>query len=309
MNLPKLKDQYLRKIRTQPGFLAALDQSGGSTPKALEAYGIKQDAWSGEEQMFTLVHQMRARIITTPSFNGDRILAAILFEGTMDREIEGRPSAEYLWNSKRVVPFLKVDKGLAEESNGVHLMKPMPGLPALLNRANTKRIFGTKMRSVIKQANAAGIKAVVRQQFDVAAQILAADLVPIIEPEVDIHCPDKAGAEALLKAALKENLDALPAGQLVMLKLTLPEQAGFYSDLIAHPKVLKVVALSGGYSRQDANNRLRRNRGVVASFSRALIEGLSAQQSDEEFDALLDTAIQSIYEASIMKTGDGDLRT
>ena len=304
MNLPKLKDQYLRKIRTQPGFLAALDQSGGSTPKALMAYGIKQDAWSNEEQMFTLVHQMRARIITTPSFNGDRILAAILFEGTMDREIEGQPSAEFLWNEKRVVPFLKVDKGLAEERDGVQVMKPMPGLPALLNRANAKRIFGTKMRSVIKQANAAGVKAVVRQQFEVAAQILAADLVPIIEPEVDIHCPDKAGAEALLKAALKENLDALPTGRLVMLKLTLPEKSDFYAELIAHPKVLKVVALSGGYSRQDANNRLRRDHGLVASFSRALIEGLSAQQSDEEFDALLDAAIQSIYEASVIKTGN-----
>ena len=303
MNLPKLKDQYLRKIRTQPGFLAALDQSGGSTPKALEAYGIKQNAWSNEEQMFALVHQMRARLITTPSFNGDRILGAILFEGTMDREIEGQPSAEFLWNMKRVVPFVKVDKGLAEERDGVHLMKPMPDLPALVKRANAKRIFGTKMRSVIKQANAAGIKAVVRQQFEVAAQILAADLVPIIEPEVDIHCPDKAGAEALLKAALKENLDALPAGRLVMLKLTPPEQSDFYAELIAHPKVLKVVALSGGYSRQDANNRVRQNHGLVASFSRALIEGLTAQQPDEEFDALLDAAIQSIYEASVIKTG------
>ena len=301
MNLPKLKDQYLRKIRTQPGFLAALDQSGGSTPKALESYGIKQNAWSNEEQMFALVHQMRARLITSPSFNGDRILGAILFEGTMDREIEGQPSAEFLWNMKRVVPFLKIDKGLAEESNGVHLMKPMPGLPALLARANSKRIFGTKMRSVINQANAAGVKAVVRQQFEVAAQILAADLVPIIEPEVDIHCPDKAGAEALLKAALKENLDALPAKRLVMLKLTLPEQSDFYAELTTHPKVLKVVALSGGYSRQEGNNRLRKNHDVVASFSRALVEGLSAQQSDEEFDALLDEAIQSIYEASVIK--------
>jgi fructose-bisphosphate aldolase, class I len=308
MNLPKLKDQYLRKIRTQPGFLAALDQSGGSTPKALTAYGIKEGAWSGDEQMFALVHEMRVRIITTPSFNGDRILGAILFEGTMDREIEGNPSAEFLWNSKRVVPFLKVDKGLVEESNGVQLMKPMPDLPALLNKANAKRIFGTKMRSFIKQANAAGIKAIVRQQFEVAAQILAADLVPIIEPEVDIHCPDKAGAEALLKAAISENLNALPAGKLVMLKLTPPDQNEFYADLVKHPKVLKVVALSGGYSREEGNNRIRRNHGVIASFSRALVEGLSAQQSNEEFDAVLDAAIQSIYEASVIKTGDKDSR-
>jgi fructose-bisphosphate aldolase class I len=293
------KEQQQRKIRTQAGFLAALDQSGGSTPKALTAYGLKEDAWSNEEQMFALVHQMRARIITSPSFSGDRILGAILFEGTMDRDIEGQPTADYLWNRKRVVPILKVDKGLADESDGVHLMKPMPGLPALLNRANAKRIFGTKMRSVINQANAAGIKAVVRQQFEVAAQILAAGLVPIIEPEVDIHCPDKAAAEVLLKAALKEKLDALTADQAVMLKLTLPEQDDFYSGFVKHPKVLKVVALSGGYSRADANERLARNHGVIASFSRALVEGLSARQSDAEFDALLDSSIQSTYEASI----------
>jgi len=293
------KEQQQRKIRTQAGFLAALDQSGGSTPKALTAYGLKEDAWSNDEQMFALVHQMRARIITSPSFNGDRILGAILFEGTMDRDIEGQPTADYLWNRKRVVPFLKVDKGLADESDGVHLMKPISGLPALLNRANAKRIFGTKMRSVINQANAAGVKAVVRQQFEVAAQILAAGLVPIIEPEVDIHCPDKAKAEALLKAAIKEKLDTLPAEQVVMLKLTLPEQDDFYIELVRHPKVLKVVALSGGYSRADANKRLVRNHGVIASFSRALVEGLSAQQSDAEFDAQLDSAIQSTYEASI----------
>jgi fructose-bisphosphate aldolase class I len=293
------KEQQQRKIRTQAGFLAALDQSGGSTPKALTAYGLKEDAWSNDEEMFALVHQMRARIITSPSFNGDRILGAILFEGTMDRDIEGQPTADYLWNRKRVVPFLKVDKGLADESDGVHLMKPIPGLPALLNRANAKRIFGTKMRSVINQANAAGVKAVVRQQFEVAAQILAAGLVPIIEPEVDIHCPDKAKAEALLKAAIKEKLDTLPAEQVVMLKLTLPEQDDFYIELVRHPKVLKVVALSGGYSRADANKRLVRNHGVIASFSRALVEGLSAQQSDAEFDAQLDSAIQSTYEAYI----------
>ena len=288
-----------RKIRTQPGFLAALDQSGGSTPKALLAYGIAEGTWSGDEQMFTLVHQMRARIITSPSFNGDRILGAILFEGTMDRDIEGQPTADYLWNQKRVVPFLKVDKGLAEETNGVHLMKPMPGLPALLAKARAKNIFGTKMRSVINHASAAGIPAVVAQQFEVAAQILAAGLMPIVEPEVDIHCPDKAAAEALLKAAITEKLNTLPAGQQVMLKLTLPEQDDFYADLVRHPKVLKVVALSGGYSRTEADERLSRNHGVVASFSRALVEGLSSRQTDAEFDAGLDATIQEIYEASI----------
>ena len=299
MNTPNRKQQQQRKIRTQPGFLAALDQSGGSTPKALLAYGLKENAWSNEEQMFALVHQMRARIITSPSFNGDRILGAILFEGTMDRDIEGQPTADYLWSRKRVVPFLKVDKGLAEERDGVHLMKPMPGLATLLDKANTKHIFGTKMRSVINQANAAGVKAVVSQQFEVAAQILAAGLMPIIEPEVDIHCPDKAGAEVLLKAAINEKLNALPGGQMVMLKLTLPEQDDFYAELVKHPKILKVVALSGGYSREEGNRRLRRNHGVVASFSRALLEGLSARQTDAEFDALLDSAIQSIYEASL----------
>jgi len=300
------KEQQLRKVRTQRGFLAALDQSGGSTPKALLAYGIRQGAWSNDEEMFALVHEMRARIITSSSFNGDRILGAILFEGTMDRKIEGQPAADYLWNVKRVVPFLKVDKGLADESNGVHLMKPMPGLPVLLNKANAKHIFGTKMRSVINQANAAGIKAVVSQQFEVAAQILAAGLMPIIEPEVDIYCPDKAEAEKLLKAALNEALNTLPFGQLVMLKLTLPEQDNFYAELVKHPKVLKVVALSGGYSREEGNNRLRRNQVVVASFSRALVEGLSVQQSDVEFDAMLDSTIQSIYEASTTKTAGRD---
>jgi fructose-bisphosphate aldolase, class I len=299
MNTTGLKEQQQRKIKTQAGFLAALDQSGGSTPNALANYGIKEGAWSNEEQMFALVHQMRARIITSPSFNGDRILAAILFEGTMDRDIEGAPTADYLWNVKRVVPFLKVDKGLADEKEGVHLMKPMPGLAALLNKANAKRIFGTKMRSVINQANAAGVQAVVNQQFEVAAQILAAGLVPIVEPEVDIHCPEKAAAEALLKAAILEKLAKLPADQSVMLKITLPERDDFYADCVKHPKVLKVVALSGGYSRREGNDRLRRNHGVVASFSRALVEGLSAQQSDAEFDAMLDGAIQSIFEASI----------
>jgi fructose-bisphosphate aldolase, class I len=294
-----LKEQQQRKIKTQSGFLAALDQSGGSTPKALSNYGIEEGAWANEAEMFALVHQMRARIITSPSFNGDRILAAILFEGTMDREIEGQPTADYLWNVKRIVPFLKVDKGLANENDGVQLMKSMSGLAGLLEKANTKGIFGTKMRSVIKKASGSGIQAIVDQQFDVGSQILAAGLVPIVEPEVDIHCPDKAEAEGLLKAALLKSLNNLPADQMVMLKLTLPEQADFYAELVKHPKVLKVVALSGGYSRQEGNDRLRRNHGVVASFSRALVEGLSAQQSDAQFDATLDTAIQSIYEASI----------
>jgi fructose-bisphosphate aldolase class I len=294
-----LKEQQHRKIKTQFGFLAALDQSGGSTPKALQSYGIKENAWSNDEQMFALVHQMRARIITSPSFNGDRILAAILFEGTMDRDILGQPSADYLWNLKRVVPFLKVDKGLADEKDGVHLMKPMPGLAALLDKANAKRIYGTKMRSVINQANSAGVKAVVNQQFEVAAQILAAGLMPIIEPEVDIHCPDKTSAEALLKAAIVERLDKLPANQSVMLKLTLPERDDFYAELVRHPKVLKVVALSGGYSREEGNDRLQRKHGIIASFSRALVQGLSAQQSDAEFNVLLDASIQTIYEASI----------
>ena len=299
MNTPSIKEQQQRKIKTQPGFIAALDQSGGSTPKALRAYGIKEGTWSNDEEMFTLVHQMRARIITSPIFNGDRILGAILFEGTMDRDIEGKPSADYLWDVKRVVPFLKVDKGLTDEKDGAQLMKPMPGLAALLDRANAKRIYGTKMRSFIKQADAAGVKAVVNQQFEVAAQILGAGLVPIIEPEVDIHCPEKAKAETLLKVAVLENLNKLAAGQLVMLKITLPEQADFYTDCIRHPNVLKVVALSGGYSLKEGNDRLRRNHGVVASFSRALAEGLSIEQSDAEYNALLDTTIQSIYEASV----------
>jgi fructose-bisphosphate aldolase class I len=298
MNTPSVKEQQQRKIKTQPGFIAALDQSGGSTPKALRAYGIKEGAWSNEEEMFALVHQMRARIMTSPNFNGDRILAAILFEGTMDRDIAGQSTADYLWNVKRVVPFLKVDQGLSDEKDGVHLMKRMPELAALLNKAIAKRIFGTKMRSFINQANAAGIKAVVNQQFEVAAQILAAGLMPIVEPEVDIHCPEKARAETLLKAALLEELNKLPAGQLVMLKITLPEQDDFYADCVRHPNVLRVVALSGGYSLKEGNDRLRRNHGVVASFSRALVEGLSVQQSDAEYNAVLDATIQSIFEAS-----------
>jgi fructose-bisphosphate aldolase class I len=296
-----MNQQQLTKMKTQPGFVAALDQSGGSTPKALAEYGIKPGAWSNEDEMFALVHQMRARVITSPGFTGDRILGAILFEGTMMRDIEGQPSADYLWNVKRVVPFLKVDQGLAEEKNGVQAMMPMPQLGNLLTTARNKRIFGTKMRSVIHQANAAGIEEVVRQQFEIAAQILAADLVPIVEPEVDIHCPDKAKAEEMLKSALRQKLDQLPAGQVVFLKLTLPERDDLYLDFVQHPKVARVLALSGGYSRADADRRLRKNRGVVASFSRALLEGLTAQQSDAEFNGTIGSAIQSIFDASTLK--------
>jgi fructose-bisphosphate aldolase class I len=293
-----LNEQQLQKMETHPGFIAALDQSGGSTPKALALYGIKEGAWSNEDEMFDIVHQMRTRMITSPSFTGERIIAAILFENTMDRDIEKQPTADYLWNAKRVVPFLKVDKGLVAEKDGVQLMKPMPELAALLEKGKAKNIFGTKMRSVIKQANAAGIKDIVNQQFEVAAQIRAADLIPIIEPDMDIRCTQKAKAEELLKAAILEKLNQLPAGQLVMLKLTLPEKDDLYEDFVKHPKVVRVVALYGGYTREEANNRLRRNHGVVASFSRALAEGLSAQQSDTEFNALLDKSIQSIYDAS-----------
>jgi fructose-bisphosphate aldolase, class I len=291
-------EQQKTKFQTQAGFIAALDQSGGSTPKALKLYGIAEDSYSGETQMMDLVHAMRTRIITSPAFNGDRILAAILFEATMDRDIQGQPTADYLWNVKRVVPILKIDKGLENEANGVQLMKAMPTLDALLAKAKSKGIFGTKERSVIKQANAAGIQAVVDQQLAVARQVVAAGLVPIVEPEVDIHCPDKAGAEKLLKASLLKGLDALPAGQLVMLKLTLPEVDDLYADFVKHPRVLKVVALSGGYTRDDANKKLARQHGMIASFSRALTEGLTAQQSDAQFNAALNGAIQSIYEAS-----------
>jgi len=290
--------EQFEKMKSHPGFIAALDQSGGSTPGALRAYGIKEGAWSNDAEMLTMVHQMRTRIITSPAFTGDRIIGAILFENTMDRDIAGQPTADYLWNVKKVVPLLKVDKGLAAEAAGVQLMKPMPELNALLDRANAKRIFGTKMRSVVKQANAAGVKDIVRQQFEVAKQIIAAGLVPIVEPEVDIHCPEKAKAEDQLKAAILADLSGLSSGQLVMLKLTLPDKDDLYSDLVRHPNVVRVVALSGGYTRQDGNDRLRRNHGVVASFSRALVEGLSAQQSDAEFNASLDKSIQSIYEAS-----------
>jgi len=291
--------EQLQKMKHQPGFIAALDQSGGSTPNALRAYGIGENAWASEEQMFALVHQMRTRIITSPAFTGERILAAILFENTMDRSIEAQPTADYLWNVKRIVPLLKVDKGLAEEKRGVQLMKPMPELGALLDRAKAKRMFGTKMRSVVKHADAAGITDVVTQQFEIARQIIAAGFVPIVEPEVDIHCPEKARAEELLKAAILEKLGGLAPSQLVMLKLTLPEKDDLYADFVGHPNVVRVVALSGGYSREEGNRRLRRNHGVVASFSRALVEGLTAQQSEAEYNALLDASIQSIFEASI----------
>jgi len=294
-----MDQEQLEKVRHGKGFIAALDQSGGSTAKALLLYGVGEDAYSNEAEMFDRIHEMRSRIITSPSFSGERVLGAILFEVTMDREIEGRDTADYLWSVKGVVPFLKVDKGLADEVDGAQLMKPMPGLDELLARAVSKGVFGTKMRSVIKLADPAGIDAVVDQQFEVARQILAAGLVPIIEPEVDINSPQKAEAEARLKAALLRQTASLDADQLVMFKLTLPEEDGFYADLAEHPNVLRVVALSGGYSRDDANDRLARNEGVIASFSRALTEGLSAQQSDEEFDAALDASIKAIYEASI----------
>ena len=298
MKSNNLNEQQLQKIKSHPGFIAALDQSGGSTPKALALYGIKEGSWSNEDEMFAIVHQMRTRMITSPSFTGERLIGAILFENTMDRDIEGQPTADYLWNAKSVVPFLKVDKGLDAEKDGVQLMKPMPALSALLQKAKAKRIFGTKMRSVIKRANAVGIKEVVDQQFELAAQIITAGLIPIVEPEIDIHCPEKAKAEELLKAAILEKLNPLPQSQMVMLKLTLPDQDNFYADFVKHPKVLRVVALSGGYSREEANDRLRRNQGVLASFSRALAEGLSAQQSDAEFNATMDKSIQSIFEAS-----------
>ena len=285
-------------MKTAPGFIAALDQSGGSTPKALGLYGVGEDAWSSEDEMFDLVHQMRARIITSPSFNGDRILAAILFEKTMDGEIEGKPTAQFLWEDKGIVPVLKVDKGLADEDQGVQLMKPMPDLAELLGKAKVAGIFGTKMRSVIKHPNPAGIEAIVNQQFEIGKQISAAGFAPIIEPEVDINCPAKAEAEAILETHIMQQLNELNDDQLVMLKLTLPEQDNLYADAIAHKNVIRVVALSGGYTREEANDRLSRQNGMVASFSRALSEGLTAQQTAEEFDAMLDASIQAIYDAS-----------
>jgi fructose-bisphosphate aldolase, class I len=294
-----MHQEQLDKVRAGRGFIAALDQSGGSTPKALKLYGVEEDAYSGEAEMFDRIHEMRTRIITSPSFSGDRVLGAILFEQTMDRQIEGRDTAEYLWEVKGVVPFLKIDKGLEDEQDGVQLMKPMPELDALLERAVAKGVFGTKERSVIKLADPKGVQAIADQQFEVGRQVLGHGLVPILEPEVDIKSPQKAEAEALLRAALLAGLDSVPDGEQVMFKLTLPEEDGYYAELVAHPKVAKVVALSGGYTREEANERLARNKGVIASFSRALTEGLTAQQSDEEFDAALDASIKSIYEASI----------
>ena len=293
-----MNDAQLEKVQRDDGFIAALDQSGGSTPKALKLYGVGEDEYAGDEEMFAKVHEMRTRIVTSPSFSGDRVLGAILFEDTMDRQFDGRPAAAYLWEVKGIVPFLKVDKGLADEADGAQLMKPMPDLDALLTRARDNGVFGTKMRSVIKLADEKGVDAVVEQQFTIGRQIIEAGLVPIIEPEIDIHSPQKAEAEALLRTAILEQLDTLDDGQQVMLKLTLPEEDDFYAPLVQHPKVLRVVALSGGYTREEANARLTRNRGVVASFSRALTEGLSAQQSDDEFDAALDAAVASIFEAS-----------
>lgn len=290
--------QQFQKVKSGVGFIAALDQSGGSTPKALEHYGVGKDAYTNDDEMFAQMHAFRSRIITSPSFDGDRILGAILFEGTMDRTVADRPSAEYLWDVKAVVPFLKVDKGLAPEADGAQIMKPIPGLDALLARAKEKGIFGTKMRSFITRANSAGVKAVIDQQFAVARQILAAGLVPIIEPEIDIHSPEKAAAEVLLKQAILEGLASLGADDAVMLKLTLPDVDDFYAEFVHHPRILRVVALSGGYRRDDANARLARNHGVIASFSRALTDGLTVNQSTEEFDAFLDRSIASIWEAS-----------
>lgn len=289
-----IHDDQLKKVQSENGFLAALDQSGGSTPKALKLYGVEESEYANEGEMFDLIHAMRSRIMTSPSFGGDRVLGAILFEMTMDREVEGVPSARYLWQEKNVVPFLKVDKGLADEADGVQIMKPMPELDALCQRAVKHEVFGTKMRSVIKLANPKGIAEIVKQQFEVGRQILGHGLCPILEPEVDINSPEKAAAEAILKKEMLAHLDALPEGQSVMVKLTLPEESGFYEDVIRHPKMLKVVALSGGYSRDEANTRLTANHGMIASFSRALTQGLSAQQSDSEFNGLLDTDRKSV---------------
>jgi fructose-bisphosphate aldolase, class I len=294
-----MNEQQFNKMKSGTGFIAALDQSGGSTPKALQLYGIPEDAYSDDDEMFNIVHQMRTRIITSPSFDGDRVIGAILFEDTMDREIGGRGSADYLWTVKNVVPFLKVDKGLAAEADGVQLMKPIPDLDTVLPRAIEKGVFGTKMRSFIKFANDAGVKAIVDQQFELAHQILATGLVPIVEPEVDIHSPQKAEAESMLKAAIFEHLGQVPDGQHVIVKISLPSVTDFYTDLMNHPKVLRVVALSGGYSREEADALLTANHGLIASFSRALTEGLNVNQTDPEFNAALDKSIASIYKASL----------
>ena len=296
---PSINQEQLKRMREGKGFIAALDQSGGSTPKALRLYGIEESEYSGDDQMFDLIHGMRTRMIKSPAFDGRRVLGAILFEGTMDREIDGVGAAEFLWSKKQVIPFLKVDKGLADEANGVQMMKPMPDLDTLLARGAAKGIFGTKMRSVIKESNPAGIKAVVGQQFEVGRQILRAGLVPIIEPEVDINSTTKTEAETILKSEILAELNKLADGQEVMLKLTLPNVDNFYAELVAHPRVVRVVALSGGYSREESNAKLARNNGVIASFSRALTEGLSAKQSDDEFNKMLDDTIEGIYRASI----------
>jgi fructose-bisphosphate aldolase class I len=291
--------EQLNKVQNGKGFLAALDQSGGSTPKALLQYGVQESEYSNDEEMFGLIHQMRSRIITSKVFNGDRILGAILFERTMDSSIEGQGSAEYLWERKQIVPFLKVDKGLADEKDGVQVMKPIPGLGELCGRAVGHGVFGTKMRSVIKHADKGGVEAIVAQQFEFGQEILQSGLVPILEPEVDIKSPTKAEAEDLLKAGILRELDNLGADQRIMLKLTIPDEDGFYSDLIGDPRVLRVVALSGGYSRQEADAKLARNPGLIASFSRALLDGLTAQQTQDEFDKTLDEAISEIYQASL----------
>ena len=296
--LMSIAQDQLNKVRSQDGFIAALDQSGGSTPKALGLYGIAADAYGSDEEMFDLVHRMRTRIVTSPSFGGDRILGAILFENTLDRQIGGANSARYLWQEKQVVPFLKVDKGLANVQDGVQVMNPIPNLSKLLDKANSRDVFGTKMRSVIKSADAAGIERIVSQQFEIGLQIVAAGLTPIIEPEVDIHAPDKRDAEAMLREQLLIHLDGLAAGEPVMFKLTLPEEPGLYRACQEHPNMLRVVALSGGYSREEANRRLAHNPGMVASFSRALTEGLSAHRSEQQFNAMLDASIQSIFDAS-----------
>lgn len=294
-----MNQEQFDKVKSRQGFIAALDQSGGSTPKALRSYGVGDDEWSGDQEMFDRIHKMRTRVITSPAFTGDKVLGAILFEDTMDREIDGVGSAEYLWSRKQIVPFLKVDKGMEDEENGVTVMKPIPGLDELLARAKDKGVFGTKMRSVIKEADQAGVDAILDQQFEVGRQIVAAGLVPILEPEIDIHSPSKAEAEDLLAEGAKARLDALPDDEIVMLKLTLPEQDNRYRELVEHPNVLAIVALSGGYSREEANARLSRNHGVIASFSRALLDNLNASQSDEEFDAALAESVDTIYRASI----------
>lgn len=291
--------KMLDKMRNEKGFIAALDQSGGSTPKALKLYGVEESEYNGDDEMFAKIHEMRTRIVTSKAFRGDRIIGAILFENTLDRDIAGKNSAAYLWQEKNIVSFLKVDKGLVDETEGVQVMKPIPNLDELLDKSTERDVFGTKMRSVIKQANSEGIKSIVDQQFEIGKQILARGLVPILEPEVDIHCPDKAEAEKILKENTLAHLNKIPEGEVVMLKLTLPDEPNFYMDLIEHKAVLRVVALSGGYTREEANQKLEKNNKLIASFSRALLEGLGAKQTQDEFDSVLDSSIQSIYDASI----------